>query len=111
MRTCSNPQLFKTYQFGSSGGFLTLTIASTTTTATWSGTAGSNWGQAGAGGNWSNGAAPGAAGDTAIFPSTASSFIVNLNNAGAQPTGPLARSNSTAHVLHHQPGIGRHAFP
>jgi autotransporter-associated beta strand protein len=93
----TDPQVFRSYQFGSAGGFLTLTITSTTTTATWSGTAGSNWAIAGAGGNWSGSAAPGSAGDTAIFPSTASTFTVALN--GNRTLGALTLNSGTSYSI------------
>ncbi|HEX3356407.1 MAG TPA: autotransporter-associated beta strand repeat-containing protein, partial [Tepidisphaeraceae bacterium] len=59
-----DPQLFKSYAFGSSGGFLTLTINSTTTTGTWTGSASNSWGSGATNANWNNSVTPGAPGDT-----------------------------------------------
>ncbi len=94
-----DPQLFKSYAFDTTSfpGFLTLNITSTTTTGTWSGTAGSSWATAGAGGNWSNGAAPAVAGDTAIFPSGASTFTVALN--GSRTVGAITLNSSTPYTI------------
>ncbi|MCP5531999.1 MAG: autotransporter-associated beta strand repeat-containing protein [Akkermansiaceae bacterium] len=59
----ANPQVGFSYTFGTSGGFVTLTIATTGVVTHWDVDADGSWGNAG---NWSNGV-PNGAGETAIF--------------------------------------------
>jgi len=96
--TVANQQAGKAYTFGTSGGFVTLSIATSGLVASWSVDASGNWTT---GGNWSP-SEPNAAGDTASFgaaitaPRTvtldANRSIGNItfNNANAYTIAPAA---------------------
>jgi autotransporter-associated beta strand protein len=94
----ANQQAGKAYTFGTSGGFVTLSIADSGLVASWNVDASGNWTT---GANWSP-SEPNAAGDTAIFGSaiTAPRTVtldanrtignISFNNANAYTVAPLA---------------------
>ena len=96
--TVANQQAGKAYTFGTSGGFVTLSIADSGLVASWNVDASGNWTT---GANWTP-SAPNAAGDTAVFgaaitaPRTvtldANRTIGNIsfNNANAYTIAPAA---------------------
>ena len=92
--TVANPQSFRSYSTGTSGGFLTLTIASTSTSGTWSGTAGdSNYGTPS---NWVGGVIPTFAGDAATFPTVANTSV---NLQGNRALGDILFNSSNSYLI------------
>jgi autotransporter-associated beta strand protein len=83
-----NPAGGRTYGFGASGGFITLTISTTANLSTWNVNAGGSWGAAG---NWTAGI-PNGASDTANFlnaPNSPQTILLD----GSKTVGSLQFAN------------------
>jgi autotransporter-associated beta strand protein len=95
------PQPQRSYTFGTSGNFVTLTIAATGTVATWNVDGGGSWG---AGAMWdTNPTIPNSTGATAILgPKITSGATVTLD--GTRTIGALTFSNANAYNI--APGTG-----
>lgn len=87
----ANPQPGFIYSFGESGGFVTLTIATTGVLSEWGNTGGGSWGVAG---NWTNSTVPNVVGATAnFFSSIIEPSSVTLD--GAKTVGAISFNNGT----------------
>jgi fibronectin-binding autotransporter adhesin len=75
-----------TYTFGSSGGFLTLTIASSLANSAWAADVSGQWGTAS---NWTPAVVPTNAGDVATFPTNLGSSNVTVTMVSNRTVGTL----------------------
>lgn len=92
--TVLNPQAGLTYAFGSTGGFVTLTIGATATLSDWVSSSGGSWA---VGGNWSNGI-PSAQSDTAKFLGALTApGTVTLD--GNKTVGTIQFNNANAYTI------------
>ena len=96
----ANPQAGFSYHFGSSGGYLTVTVTQAATLGSWDVDSGGNWSDAT---KWAGGAVPGAnsgsAGDTATFASvtTSASWTVTLD--ASESVGALTMNQAPSFTI------------
>lgn len=96
----ANPQAGFSYTFGASGGFVTLTIATTGVVSEWGNTGGGSWATAG---NWTNSTPPNGNGATANF-LTAITGPSAVTLDGAKTVGAITFNNANAYAI--DPGTG-----
>ena len=77
--------------FGTSGGYVQLTLTAAGVIGTWTGSASSNWGDSG---NWSGGV-PSGAGDSATFTSAPGTITLNAN----QTVGGITFNNASGYTV------------
>ncbi|MHA3775159.1 beta strand repeat-containing protein [Verrucomicrobiota bacterium sgz303538] len=89
-----NPQNGLTYTFGTSGGFVTLTIGSTAVFSNWSPSTGGSWNTAS---NWSSGIPNGANAEAGLTGALTAPGTVTLD--GNKTVGSLQFSNANAYTI------------